>query len=940
MPATCNNCQKPLSADGSCAACMLRLALRYKDENPLLPDQRKPVTPATSQPTEAHNDLPSIDELNARLTNFEVHRLIGRGGMGGIYQARQRNLDRDVAIKLISPQVSKDPAFIERFDREAKALAKLSHPGIVGIFDCGQTSDGLAYLVMEFVDGVNLRQAMQLHQIIASEAVELTIRICDALEYAHSKGVVHRDIKPENILIGEDGTLKVADFGIAKLTDPDVRTPTLTATRQVLGSLHYLAPEHIESPSSIDHRVDIYAVGVVLYELLTGHLPIGRYEPPSSVVSALGSAIDEVVQRALSRRPQDRYQSADELRTALRAVQSSETMDANVALPVLEPLQRVAIPFTSEAMNGFAETLGVIYVDPDGLTVEFRTRDVFFHSSFSGKTKIVQIPRSRLVKLRLTPGMFHATLTVIADSISSLGDLPNAEAGQVKLKIKSSDLSEAQHALKLLGYKERSDSSVFHVDAADNPFSAWQRTTYGVLTLLSSILNLGCLAIAIVLLTQEFKGGELAVSIIAVSITLGAISGLQAFVGAVHLAGFSRGLANANNTISLIPITPVWMLSGPLALWAWACMNADNSTDAEGKANTLVDKLQPRKRQASASIGSTTLMLLRESRWGRMIGLLNAFGSVLIICGIVIFANGLYNVDLKYRVLSPVASSDSAMDPPSSHVLASIPRSTTVSDSVPGDDVQLVVAGSGPEAELPSSLSKQIASVRRRLEGLNATVTQDGDSAIKIRCLRRSTQAVNDALAIDGPLEIGWIGSSSDDQAKASALPTLIQPRRRDPSQVGVGSNEATKKGLVQTLSVQRVEELQSQYVMEIKQWDMPSVGKTAEKTSSESAAATDVSTQNIVPQATRQIVVKLTATGRAWLAGQESQSSSVTSSEPSGGHVALIVDGMIVGLADVSAIRPDRITFYLAPEYDASIAALRSALRGPALDVDLEPLD
>ncbi|MEO1615867.1 MAG: serine/threonine-protein kinase, partial [Planctomycetota bacterium] len=163
------------------------------------------------------DSLPSLQDLNAQFPQLEVLRLLGRGGMGAVYHARQTSLDRDVAVKVIAKEVSSDPAFVERFAREAKTLAKLSHPNIVNIFDYGQTPDGTAYLILEFVDGINLREAISAGSVGADEALDVVSTICRALEYAHSKGVVHRDIKPENILLGEDGTLKVADFGIAKI---------------------------------------------------------------------------------------------------------------------------------------------------------------------------------------------------------------------------------------------------------------------------------------------------------------------------------------------------------------------------------------------------------------------------------------------------------------------------------------------------------------------------------------------------------------------------------------------------------------------------------------------------------------------------------------------------------------------------------------------------
>ncbi|MEM8680698.1 MAG: protein kinase, partial [Planctomycetota bacterium] len=297
----CPSCGSPLPSTGECAACLLQLGISHA------PEEAAPEAAS----------LPTLEELDHQFPQLELTRLIGRGGMGAIYHARQKTLDRDVALKLISKEVCSDPAFVERFEREAKALAKLSHPNIVTIFDFGRTEDGTAYLVMEYVDGINLREAISAGGIGSDEALEIVSTICKALAYAHSKGVVHRDIKPENILLGEDGSLKVADFGIAKIVDDSVRTPTLTATRQVLGSLHYLAPEHLESPADVDHRVDLYALGVIFYELLTGQLPLGRFEPPSVVRGEVDGRLDAVVLKTLSRRPAERYQHAVELESAV-----------------------------------------------------------------------------------------------------------------------------------------------------------------------------------------------------------------------------------------------------------------------------------------------------------------------------------------------------------------------------------------------------------------------------------------------------------------------------------------------------------------------------------------------------------------------------------------------------------------------------------------------
>ena len=194
--------------------------------------------------------------------------------MGAVYKVRQRMLDRVVALKILPLEISRDPTFAERFTREARALAKLTHPSIVTVYEFGEM-DGLYYLLMEFVDGVNLRQAIQAESLGPAEALAVISQICGALQYAHDEGVVHRDIKPENVLLDTRGQVKIADFGLAKLLGLSPIEVTLTATHQVMGTFHYMAPEQLERPLEVDHRADIYSLGVVFYELLTGELPLG-----------------------------------------------------------------------------------------------------------------------------------------------------------------------------------------------------------------------------------------------------------------------------------------------------------------------------------------------------------------------------------------------------------------------------------------------------------------------------------------------------------------------------------------------------------------------------------------------------------------------------------------------------------------------------------------
>lgn len=261
---------------------------------------------------------PTVAELAVHFPELEVLELIGAGGMGSVYKARQPKLDRLVALKVLSSDLASDPAFAERFDREARLLARLGHPNIVTVFDSG-VAGPFAYLLMEFVDGVNLRQAMKAGRFTPPEALALVQDICAALKFAHEQGILHRDIKPENILIDSRGQVKIADFGIAKLVgENDREQVTLTQRGFVLGSPHYMAPEQLESPGDVDQRADIYSLGVVLYELLTGELPLGRFAPPSKK-SAVDARIDEIVMRTLERERELRFQTVGEVKTEMQA---------------------------------------------------------------------------------------------------------------------------------------------------------------------------------------------------------------------------------------------------------------------------------------------------------------------------------------------------------------------------------------------------------------------------------------------------------------------------------------------------------------------------------------------------------------------------------------------------------------------------------------------
>jgi serine/threonine protein kinase len=261
---------------------------------------------------------PPVEQLAKLFPQLEIIALLGQGGMGAVYKVRQPRLNRFVALKILSPEKQNDPQFAERFEREARALAWLTHPNIVTVYDFGETQ-GNYYLLMEFVDGMTLRQLLQARRLAAAEALAIVPQICQALQYAHEQGIIHRDIKPENILLDKKGQVKIADFGIAKLLDQDPQNISLTGAADVVGTPHYMAPEQIEKPQTVDHRADIYSLGVVFYEMLTGELPLGNFQPPSQKVQ-IDVRLDEVVLHALEKEPDRRYQQVSEVKTDVETI--------------------------------------------------------------------------------------------------------------------------------------------------------------------------------------------------------------------------------------------------------------------------------------------------------------------------------------------------------------------------------------------------------------------------------------------------------------------------------------------------------------------------------------------------------------------------------------------------------------------------------------------
>lgn len=311
--------------EAPCPVCLMKLGLESWSSRAAADPVNTPTELATGRFI-----APEIDALQPRMPQLELLELLGKGGMGAVYKARQTALDRLVAVKIINPRAAADPNFAERFSREARSLARLNHPHIVTVHDFGElppTEPGeppLFYFVMEYVEGANLRELMKSRRLEPSQALAVVPAICDALQYAHDEGVVHRDIKPENILVDRKGRVKIADFGLAKLLGRGTQDVALTGAYQAMGTLHYMAPEQFERPLEVDHRADIYSLGVTLYELLTGELPLGRFAPPSQKVQ-VDIRLDEVVLKTLEREPGRRYQRASDVKTELETISGMST---------------------------------------------------------------------------------------------------------------------------------------------------------------------------------------------------------------------------------------------------------------------------------------------------------------------------------------------------------------------------------------------------------------------------------------------------------------------------------------------------------------------------------------------------------------------------------------------------------------------------------------
>lgn len=256
---------------------------------------------------------PVKEEKQVRIGEYLVTGKIGQGGIAEIFRGRQESLARDVAIKILSPNLLSDTDIVRRFERESMVIAKLSHPNIVHVIDRGKAGNRY-YFVMEFIDGTSLREVIDSARVTLETKLDMIVQVCKALDYAHKNGVIHRDIKPTNILVDKQGNARVADFGIAQIIG--MSDTELTGSDIIMGTIAYMSPEQKVSSTNVDQTTDIYAVGIMLYEILTGKRPQGHFKLPSEIDQNL-RGFDEIILKTLAQEPRDRYQSAVELKDAI-----------------------------------------------------------------------------------------------------------------------------------------------------------------------------------------------------------------------------------------------------------------------------------------------------------------------------------------------------------------------------------------------------------------------------------------------------------------------------------------------------------------------------------------------------------------------------------------------------------------------------------------------
>jgi len=596
----CPQCGAELPANtpqGLCPACLLEQGIESQRATAGSPSgpQGSPSTPAFTPASPA--------DLAPHFPNLEILELLGQGGMGAVYKARQPGLDRLVALKVLPPGIGHDAAFAERFKREARSLARLNHPNIVAVYDFGEAA-GLFYFVMEYVDGVNLRQMERAERVAPREALGIVVQVCEALQFAHDEGIIHRDIKPENILLDKKGRVKIADFGLAKLLAKAPADYTLTQPQQVMGTVHYMAPEQLEHPAEVDQRADIYSLGVVFYEMLTGELPIGRFAPPSQKFQ-VDVRLDEVVLKALEKEPSRRYQHASEVRTDVEQITGTPPPAApatsQAAPGVAAPPARATdarrwwfmVPAIGLLVTGILDCLSTLLIALALVCFPYSVRESS-HAVLPGEhmqpPAVVEAPLAVILMLGfLVLGLGIGVLIIV---------------GSIKMmRLRSAALAKTSAVLALIPFPNpatwllglpmgiwalvvlsRPEVEAAFAATAKPPVPADRVRRPAIGLIVAAVINaMIYFLVQMMGLEHTLRFGEPA-GLIAASVGAILVSLLIILAAWRMMSLRSYGLAVAGSILALIPLGPGWLIGLPFGIWALAMLTRPDVKAAFGAA--------------------------------------------------------------------------------------------------------------------------------------------------------------------------------------------------------------------------------------------------------------------------------------------------------------------------------------------------------------------
>jgi len=416
------------------------------------------------------------------IPGYRLEKLVGKGGMGEVHRAVQLSLGRVVAVKILSGELAADPTFVARFDKEAAALATLSHPNVVSIVDKGK-AEFTYYLVMEYVDGPSLREVMRSPLLDISGALRIIMEIARAIDYAHNRGVVHRDLKPENILFDEQagGIAKVTDFGLATFFDDSSVASrfNVTETHVSMGTLSYMAPEQRVDAKNADHRADIYSLGVMLYELLVGEVPIGTSDPPSQRRPGTDKRLDAIVLRCLKPSAADRYQRVADLMLDLEPFAPVSFSQVPRKISRVEQLKNQIRSVLRKAMRVAEVALVVAAFAILGISW---VRSRYHPPPRPSPGTALTAPELRLETATTSPGRIADTSTVRrmvlgegpdAIPLIAWGRVPGLEGRTVRFPSTGDDVSVGRLNLDLVDRDGISAQLIADVTASAPPSSFW-----------------------------------------------------------------------------------------------------------------------------------------------------------------------------------------------------------------------------------------------------------------------------------------------------------------------------------------------------------------------------------------------------------------------------------------------------------------------------------